>query len=107
MPCQNRQNLVRQRVRLAIELGNDGIPPSYLNRLAGRLRSSPAELGIRIMGYEIADHEWSAVGPAACWSHNSVAIEGIADIRRSLAARRSDANDPYWTLRLLGFAERR
>ena len=25
---------------------------------------------------------------------NSVAIEGIADIRRSLAARRSDANDP-------------
>jgi hypothetical protein len=24
----------------------------------------------------------------------SVAIEGIADIRRSLAARRSDANDP-------------
>ena len=69
VPCQNRQNLVRQRVRLAIELGNDGIPPSYLNRLAGRLRSSPAELGIRIMGYEIADHEWSAVGPAACWSH--------------------------------------
>ena len=25
---------------------------------------------------------------------DSVAIEGIADIRRSLAARRSDANDP-------------
>ena len=25
---------------------------------------------------------------------NSVAIEGIADIRRSLAARRSDANGP-------------
>ena len=25
---------------------------------------------------------------------NSVAIEGIADIRRSLAAGRSDANDP-------------
>jgi hypothetical protein len=26
-----------------------------------------------------------------------VAIEGIADIRRSLAARRSDANDPELT----------
>ena len=30
---------------------------------------------------------------------DSVAIEGIADIRRSLAARRSDANDPKATLR--------
>src|SRR6476619_4823893 len=29
---------------------------------------------------------------------DSVAIEGIADIRRSLAARRSDANDPNRTL---------
>jgi hypothetical protein len=28
---------------------------------------------------------------------DSVAIEGIADIRRSLAARRSDANDPNRT----------
>jgi hypothetical protein len=28
---------------------------------------------------------------------DSVAIEGIADIRRSLAARRSDANDPQET----------
>jgi hypothetical protein len=28
---------------------------------------------------------------------DSVAIEGIADIRRSLAARRSDANDPERT----------
>ena len=28
---------------------------------------------------------------------DSVAIEGIADIRRSLAARRSDANDPTAT----------
>ena len=28
---------------------------------------------------------------------DSVAIEGIADIRRSLAARRSDANDPLQT----------
>jgi hypothetical protein len=28
---------------------------------------------------------------------DSVAIEGIADIRRSLAARRSDANDPLRT----------
>ena len=27
-------------------------------------------------------------------THRFVAIEGIADIRRSLAARRSDANDP-------------
>ena len=31
-------------------------------------------------------------------THNSVAIEGIADIRRSRAARRSDANDPNRTL---------
>ena len=31
---------------------------------------------------------------------DSVAIEGIADIRRSLAARRSDANDPKRTFRL-------
>jgi hypothetical protein len=29
--------------------------------------------------------------------YNSVAIEGIADIRRSLAARRSDAYDPLQT----------
>jgi hypothetical protein len=29
---------------------------------------------------------------------DSVAIEGIADIRRSLPARRSDANDPRRTL---------
>jgi hypothetical protein len=29
---------------------------------------------------------------------DSVAIEGIEDIRRSLAARRSDANDPEATL---------
>jgi hypothetical protein len=28
---------------------------------------------------------------------DSVVIEGIADIRRSLAARRSDANDPELT----------
>jgi hypothetical protein len=33
---------------------------------------------------------------------DSVAIEGIADIRRSLAARWSDANDPirYLTIRV-------
>ena len=35
---------------------------------------------------------------------DSVAIEGIADIRRSLAARRSDANDPQETLAAQDFA---
>jgi hypothetical protein len=35
---------------------------------------------------------------------DSVAIEGIADIRRSLAARRSDANDPKRTFGGIGFS---
>ena len=34
------------------------------------------------------------IASVRCAAQDSVAIEGIADIRRGLAARRSDANDP-------------
>ena len=59
-------------------------PNTWLHRPATRREDSPCQLG--------AVHTWHFAS-VRC-DANSVAIEGIADIRRSLAAGRSDANDP-------------
>jgi hypothetical protein len=46
------------------------------------------------------------IASVRCDAQISVAIEGIADIRQSLAARRSDAIDPNRKSRLLTAGER-